>query len=126
MRAPAVPADSVITLSIADVSKIFKQGNIHKAAGPDGLPGRVLRACADQLSRVFTDIFKVFLTQSVIPTCFMQTTLIHVPKNAEVTCLNDYDSLHSKHFMATDVKLVMAHINTIIPDTLDPIRILPQ
>ncbi|CDQ63715.1 unnamed protein product [Oncorhynchus mykiss] len=33
-----VPDDCVITLSIADVSKTFKQVNIHKAAGPDGLP----------------------------------------------------------------------------------------
>ena len=36
MRAPDVPDDSVITLSVADVSKTFKQVNIHKAAGPDG------------------------------------------------------------------------------------------
>ena len=48
MRAPAVPEDCVITLSTANVRKTFKQVNIHKAAGPDGLPGRELRACADQ------------------------------------------------------------------------------
>jgi hypothetical protein len=47
MRASAVLDDCVITLSVADVCKTFKQVNIHKAAGPDGLPGRVLRACAD-------------------------------------------------------------------------------
>ena len=33
MRAPAVPEDCVITLSAADVSKTFKQVNIHKAQG---------------------------------------------------------------------------------------------
>ena len=44
MRAPAVPEDCVITLSVTDVSKTFKQVNIHKVAGPDGLPGCVLRA----------------------------------------------------------------------------------
>ena len=42
MRAPAVLGDSVITLSVANVSKTFKQVKIHKAAGPDILPGRVL------------------------------------------------------------------------------------
>ena len=47
MRAPAVPNDCVITLSVADVSKTFKQVNIHKAAGPDELSGRVLGACTD-------------------------------------------------------------------------------
>ena len=43
MRASAVPNDCVITLSAADVSKTFKQVNIHKAAGADKLPERVLR-----------------------------------------------------------------------------------
>ena len=115
--------DCVITLSIADVSKTFKQVNIHKAAEQDGLPGRILRVCADQLASVFTDIFNLSLTQSVIPTCFKQTTIVHVPKNAKVTCLNDY-----RHVALTSVamkcfeRLVMAHINTIIPETLDPLQ----
>uniref|UniRef100_A0A674B8A9 Chemokine interleukin-8-like domain-containing protein n=1 Tax=Salmo trutta TaxID=8032 RepID=A0A674B8A9_SALTR len=77
-------------LSAADVSKTLRQVNIHKAAGPDGLPECVLRACADQLASVFTDIFNLSLYESVIPTCFKQTTIVHVPKNTKVTCLNDY------------------------------------
>jgi hypothetical protein len=81
MRA-AVPDDSVITLSAADVSKTFKQ-----VAGPDGLPGRVFQASADQLASVFTDIFNLSLSESAIPTCFKQTTIEPVPK---VTCLHDY------------------------------------
>ena len=76
MRAPAVPGDCVIMISTADVSKTFKQVNIQKAAGPDGLPGRVLRACADQLASIFTDIFNLSLSASVI---FMQTTIVPVP-----------------------------------------------
>ena len=90
MRAPAVPDDCVITLSIANVSNTLKQVNIHKAAGPDGLPGRVLRACADQLASLVTDTFNLSLSESVIPTCFKQTTIVPVPKNTKVTCLNDY------------------------------------
>jgi hypothetical protein len=83
MRASAVPGDCVITLSVADVSKTFKQVNIHKAAGPDGLPWRVLRACADQLAGVFTETNIMSLIESVIPTCFKQTTIVPVPKNME-------------------------------------------
>ena len=44
MRAPAVLDDCVITLSVTDVRKTFKQVNIHKAAGSDKLPGLVLHA----------------------------------------------------------------------------------
>ena len=95
--------------------------SIHKATGPDGLPGHVLRACADQLASVFTDIFNLTLKESVIPTCFKQTPIVHVPKEAKVTCLNDYLPVA---LMLVAMKcfesLVMAHINIIIPETLDP------
>ena len=122
MRAPAVPDDCVITLSIANVSKTFKQVNIHKAAGPDGLPGRV-SACADQLASVFNDIFNISLTRSVITTCFKQTTIVPVPKNIKVTCLNDYQPVAlTSVAMKSFERLVMAHINTIIPETLDPLQ----
>ena len=82
MIASTVPDDYVITLSVA-----FKQINIFKAAGPDGLPGRVHGACADQLASVFTDIFNLSLTESLIPTCFKQTTIVPVPNNTKVICL---------------------------------------
>ena len=71
----------MITLPAADVSKTIKQ-----VAGTDGLPGRVLRACADQLASVFIDIFNLSLSESVILTCLKQPVL----KNAKVTYLNDY------------------------------------
>jgi hypothetical protein len=80
----------VITPSVADVSKTFKQVNIHKDVGPNGLPGHILKACMDQLASVFTDVFNLSLTESVIPTCFKQTTIVSVPKKVKVTCLNDY------------------------------------
>ena len=43
----------------------------------------------DQLASVFTDIFNLSLTESVIPTCFKQPIIVPVPKEVKVTCLND-------------------------------------
>ena len=118
MRAPAVPEDC--DHSLRGRCKTFKQVNIHKATGPDGLPGRVLRACAGQLASVFTDVFN--LSESVIPTCFKQTNVVPVPKNTKVTCLNDYQPVALMSVaMKCFERLVMAHINTIIPETLDPL-----
>jgi hypothetical protein len=119
MIAPAVPDDCVITLSVADVIKTYKQVDIHKAAGPDSLPGSVLKACADQLGSVFTDIFKLSLAESVIATCFKQTTIVPVHKIEKVACLNDYRPVaQTSVAMKCFERLVMAHINTIIPETL--------
>jgi hypothetical protein len=123
MRAPAVLEDCVITLSAVDVSKTFKQVIIHKAKGPDGLPGRALRACADQLVIVFTDIFNLSLSESVIPKSFKQTTKLPVPRYTKVTFLNDYRPISlTSVAMKCFERLVMAHINTIIPETLDPFQ----
>ena len=45
MRSTAVPANCVISLSAADVSKTFKQVNTHNAAGPSGLPNQITFIC---------------------------------------------------------------------------------
>jgi hypothetical protein len=64
------------------VNKTFKRVNPRKATGPDGIPSRVLRACADQLAGVFTDILNQYssLSQSVVPTCFKMATLFLFPR----------------------------------------------
>ncbi len=59
----------VITVSEDEVRRELKRVNIRKAAGPDGIIGRVLRSCADQLAGLFTSIFNESLATSVVPTC---------------------------------------------------------
>ncbi len=58
---------SSLSISVADVTRSFKRVNIRKAVDPDGIPGHVLRAYAFQLAGVFTDIFNLFLSLSVVP-----------------------------------------------------------
>ena len=62
---PSTTKDCGFSFSVANVSKTFKHVNPRKAAGPDGIPSRVPRECADQLAGVFTDIFNLSLSQSV-------------------------------------------------------------
>ena len=84
-----VTKDCVLSFSVADVSKTFKRVNPRKAASPDGIPSRVLRACADQLAGVFTDVFNQSLSQSTVPTCFKMATIVPVPNKAKVTELGN-------------------------------------
>jgi hypothetical protein len=94
---PTWPAtkDCTLSFSVADVSKTFKRGNPRKNVSPDGIPRSVLRACADQLSGVFTDIFHLSLSQSADPTSLKMSTIVPVPKKAKVTEQNDYFPVHS-------------------------------
>lgn len=52
-----------------------------------------LRACADQVVGLFKDIFNLSPSQSAVPSCFKLSTIVLVPKKAEVTELNDYHPL---------------------------------
>ncbi len=80
----------VITMSEDEVRRALKRVNVRKAAGPDGITGRVLRSCADQLAGLFTSIFNESIATSVVPTSFKKSIIIPVPKNNKPSCLNDY------------------------------------
>ena len=75
--------------------------------------------------QLYRTIFNLSLAESVIPTCFKQTTKFHVAKKAKVTCLNDYHPVAlTSVAMKCFERLVMAYINTIMPETLDPLQFL--
>jgi hypothetical protein len=118
------PAIKTCRLSIAaNVSKAFERVNPRKAAGPDSIPSRVLRAYTDQLAGVFTDIFNQSLSQSTVPTCFKRATIVPVPKKAKVTELNDYRPIAlTSVIMKCFEKLVKDHITSTLPDTLDTLQ----
>ena len=111
------------SFSMANVSKTFKHVNPRKSAGPDGIPSCVLRACADQLAGVFTDIFNQSLSQSAVPTCFKMATIVLVPKKAKVTELNDYRPIAlTSVIMKCFERLVKDNITSTLPDTPDPLQ----
>ncbi|XP_051899168.1 uncharacterized protein LOC127585608 [Pristis pectinata] len=110
-------------VTIEDARSVFQRVNTRKASGPDGVPGCVLRSCADQLAEVFPDIFNLSLLQSQVPTCFKKTTIIPVPKKSKVTCLNDYRPVAlTSTIMKCFERLVMARINSSLPDNRDPLQ----
>ncbi len=111
---------SPLTLSVADVTWSFKRVNIRKAVGPDGIPGRVLKACAFQLAGVFTDIFNLSLSLSVVPSCFKKSTIVPIPKKNKITCLNDWRPVALTPIFSK--KLVREHICSVLPASLDPLQ----
>ncbi len=89
----------------------------------DGITGRVLRSCADQLAGLFTSIFNESLANSVVPTSFKKSVIIPVPKNNKPSCLNDYRPVALTSIVMKDFeRLVKSHICSSIPVTLDPLQ----
>ncbi len=115
--------DHVITVSEDEVRRELKRVNVRKAAGPEGITGRVLRSCADQLAGLFTSIFNEFLATSVVLTAFKKSVIIPVPKNSKPSCLNDYCPVAlTSTVMKVFERLLKKHICSSIPATLDPLQ----
>ncbi len=110
-------------MSEDEVRRELKRVNVRKAAGPDGITGRVLRSCADQLAGLFTSIFNESLATSVVPTPFKKSVIIPVPKNSKPSCLNDYRPVAlTSTVMKVFERLLKKHICSSIPVTLDPLQ----
>ncbi len=113
----------VITVSEDEVRRALKRVNVRKAAGPDGITGRVLRSCADQLAGLFTSIFNESLATSVVSTSFKKSIIIPVPKNNKPSCLNDYRPVAlTSIVMKVFERLVKSYISSSITVTLDPLQ----
>ncbi|XDV41036.1 hypothetical protein PO909_009977 [Leuciscus waleckii] len=105
------------------VRKVFGQLNPRKAVGPDGVSPKVLKVCGEQLAGVYTDIFNLSLTHGVVPRLFKSSIIIPVPKKANTSTLNDFRpvALTSVPMKCLE-KLVLRHINSVVPDTVDPLQ----
>ncbi|KAK3539371.1 hypothetical protein QTP70_003858 [Hemibagrus guttatus] len=74
----------------------------------------------DQLADVFTDIFSISLSSTIVPTCLKTTTIIPVPKKSPVSCLNDYRPVVlTPIIMKSFKRLVLRHIKNLLPPSLD-------
>ena len=92
--------------------------------GLKGIPRCILRASAKQLEGIFTIMFNLSLSQSIIPTSFKMTKIIPVPKNSEASSHYYYLPVAvTSVIMKCFERLVMAHINSTISATLDPLQL---
>ncbi|KAK1794706.1 hypothetical protein P4O66_001416 [Electrophorus voltai] len=106
----------------SDVRRVFKRVNTRKAMGPDGICWRVLKACTDQLD-VFTDIFNLSLTLSIVPSSFKRSTIVPVPKKPRPSHLNDYRPVAlTSVMMKCFEKLVRDFITSSLPASIDPLQ----
>uniref|UniRef100_A0A3P9MQB6 Reverse transcriptase domain-containing protein n=1 Tax=Oryzias latipes TaxID=8090 RepID=A0A3P9MQB6_ORYLA len=115
--------NSTLVLQEQEVRRVLKSANPRKATGPDGVPGKVLSACADQLADVFTSIFNQSLQQCSIPACLKTSTIIPVLKKPAADSLNDYRPVAlTPVIMKCFERLIAKHIKDNLPPTLDPLQ----
>ncbi|KAK1788004.1 hypothetical protein P4O66_016477, partial [Electrophorus voltai] len=112
-----------LIITESDVRRVFKRVNTRKAVGPDGICGRVLKACTDQLAPVFTDIFNLSLTLGIVPSSFKRSTIVSVPKKPRPSGFNDYRPVAlTSVVMKCFEKLVRDFITSSLPASMVPLQ----
>ena len=86
--AAAVPDAELF--NVGEVRQILKRCIPGKASGPDGVPAKILKMCADELAEPLCDIYNQCLRTGYIPTTWKHAEIIPVPKNSKPSILNDY------------------------------------
>ena len=102
------------------VKKLFLNINARKAMGPDGISGRLLKACASQLSDVFCTIFNDSLRDCSIPHTWKKSLICPVPKKKNPSNLNDFRPVAlTSIIMKCFEKIVLSHLLTFTSVHMD-------
>ena len=87
---PLLTIPNNIRVTESDVKKVFSQLKPRKAFGPDGVGGKVLRACSSSLSPVFCNLFQILLNLHYVPCVWRTSSIIQVSKSSHAKDLNDF------------------------------------
>ncbi len=118
---PPTFSSTSLTLQQHQVRSELRKVNTRKASGPDGVPGKVLSVCADQLSGILIKILNLSLTKAIIPTCLKMSVIIPVSKTTTDCSLNNFRPIAlTSVLMKCFERLVLRHIKACLPLSLDP------
>ena len=79
-----------ILLTTTEVQKVLKNVKPNKAAGPDGISGRILKTCCKELAGDFRQLFQLSLDCHTVPKLWKASIIAPIPKISKPTVLNDY------------------------------------
>ena len=119
----SLETDIPIEISDEDVKTCFKRVNPHKAAGPDGFHGRILKKCADQLGPVFARVFRLLLSLHFVPPSWKTSHIIPVPKMSGAKLMKDFRPIALTSVLAKRMeRIVCDKLTLCVQDLLDPLQ----
>jgi len=87
------------------------------------ITGKLLKVCADQLCKVFSDLFNSSLTQGKVPLLWKESTIVPVAKSASPKELNDYRPVAlTSLVMKSFERLIRDFLMNKVQELLDPMQ----
>jgi hypothetical protein len=72
------------------VAKLLRNINLSKASGPDNIPNRVLKQCADHLTPALTIIFQRSIDHGKLPNDWLSANVSCIFKNGDKHAAENY------------------------------------
>ena len=118
---PVAKQMNTIRVNRQGVLKLLQNINEHKATGPDGIPGKLLKILAPELSDIFTVLFQTSLNQGAVPEDWRLAHIIPVFKKGDRSKAENYRPISLTSICC---KLLEHIIHSSIMDFLDANSIL--
>ena len=123
----STPVNNRIIVKSEKVKQVLVSIRTDKATGPDGVSGKTLKICSQQLVDVFQVLFQWSLDTSSIPSFWKWATIIPVPKIPKPKVLNDYRPVAlTPIVMKCFEKIVRNILVEQTKDILDPLQFAYQ
>ena len=87
---PLYSSMSNISISVDGVLNLLKTLDTKKASGPDGIPARILKLCAEEIAPILTVIFVQSLDSGHIPKDWLSANITPVFKKGDRSKPNNY------------------------------------
>ena len=84
------PSINNITVEVKGVLKLLQNINVNKAAGPDGIPNKLLKACAEEVAPALTNIFQISLDTGKLPEDWKMANVTPLFKKGEKCIPQNY------------------------------------
>ncbi|KAI4899250.1 hypothetical protein NFI96_000608 [Prochilodus magdalenae] len=124
---PPPPVTSTVNLTADQVRRQLQRLHMNKAAGPDGVPPRVLKACATQLCGVLQHVFNMSLCLQRVPVMWKTSCIVPVPKTPRPSDIKDYRPVAlTSHIMKTMERLILEQLRPMVQPLLDPLQFAYQ
>ncbi len=98
-----------------------------KAAGPDGVCPRLLKACALELGDPLQHIYNLSMRVGRVPVQWKTSCIVPVPKRPHPKELNDFRPVAlTSHVIKTMERLLLYHLRPQVQHALDPLQFAYQ
>ena len=121
-----MPDDSAV-IDQERVLGLFKHIGVNRCPGPDGIWGRTLRSCSEQLSGVFQRLFQTSIATCTIPDIWKLSTVNLIPKKDNPKLPNGFRPIALNSLVMKKLKEIVKFLILAVTEcNLDPLQFAYQ